>query len=101
MAAEHGTPSIGKAEPSDVSSRRGGAPKDVGAAVTRRPGRQGGRDGDNVVTTLMEHNSNYVPWYGMCREILPRLGRRVDYWMWTTWRSPSTSCWRRSGWGCC
>ncbi|HEY7144880.1 MAG TPA: aminotransferase class V-fold PLP-dependent enzyme [Streptosporangiaceae bacterium] len=36
-------------------------------------------DGDNVVTTLMEHNSNYVPWYGMCREILPRLGRRVGY----------------------
>src|SRR5436190_1075562 len=22
---------------------------------------------------------NYVPWYAMCREILPRLGRRVDY----------------------
>jgi len=37
------------------------------------------RDGDNVVTTMMEHNSNYVPWYGMCREILPRLGRRVEY----------------------
>jgi len=37
------------------------------------------RDGDNVVTTLMEHNSNYVPWYAMCREILPRLGRRVNY----------------------
>jgi cysteine desulfurase / selenocysteine lyase len=37
------------------------------------------RDGDNVVTTSMEHNSNYVPWYGLCREILPRLGRRVDY----------------------
>jgi cysteine desulfurase/selenocysteine lyase len=37
------------------------------------------RDGDNVVTTLMEHNSNYVPWYGMCREILPRFGRRVGY----------------------
>ena len=37
------------------------------------------RDGDNVVTTLMEHNSNYVPWYGMCREILPRLDRRVEY----------------------
>src|SRR5215470_15602292 len=36
-------------------------------------------DGDNVVTTLMEHNSNYVPWYGLCREILPRLGRRVEY----------------------
>jgi cysteine desulfurase/selenocysteine lyase len=36
------------------------------------------RDGDNVVTTLMEHNSNYVPWYAMCREILPRLGRRVE-----------------------
>jgi cysteine desulfurase/selenocysteine lyase len=25
------------------------------------------RDGDNVVTTLMEHNSNYVPWHGLCR----------------------------------
>ena len=37
------------------------------------------RDGDNVVTTMLEHNSNYVPWYGMCREILPRLGRRVEY----------------------
>ncbi len=37
------------------------------------------RDGDNVVTTLMEHNSNYVPWYALCREILPRLGRRVSY----------------------
>src|SRR6185437_11294854 len=36
------------------------------------------RDGDNVVTTMMEHNSNYVPWYGLCREILPRLGRRVQ-----------------------
>src|SRR5262245_22507943 len=23
------------------------------------------RSGDNVVTTLMEHNSNYVPWYGL------------------------------------
>ena len=37
------------------------------------------RDGDNVVTTTMEHNSNYVPWYALCREILPRLGRRVAY----------------------
>ncbi len=37
------------------------------------------RDGDNVVTTLMEHNSNYVPWYAMCREILPKFGRRVEY----------------------
>ncbi|MGN6177153.1 MAG: aminotransferase class V-fold PLP-dependent enzyme [Streptosporangiaceae bacterium] len=32
------------------------------------------RDGDNVVTTLMEHNSNYVPWYGRCREIFPGSG---------------------------
>jgi cysteine desulfurase/selenocysteine lyase len=37
------------------------------------------RSGDNVVTTTMEHNSNYVPWYAMCKEILPRLGRRVHY----------------------
>lgn len=36
------------------------------------------RDGDNVVTTMLEHNSNYVPWYGLCREILPRFGRRVE-----------------------
>jgi cysteine desulfurase/selenocysteine lyase len=36
------------------------------------------RDGDNVVTTMMEHNSNYVPWHGLCREILPRFGVRVE-----------------------
>ena len=36
------------------------------------------RDGDNVVTTMMEHNSNFVPWYALSREILPRFGRRVD-----------------------
>ncbi len=36
------------------------------------------RDGDNIVTTMMEHNSNYVPWHALCREILPRLGRRVQ-----------------------
>ncbi|MFE5408686.1 aminotransferase class V-fold PLP-dependent enzyme [Microbacterium sp. NPDC056569] len=36
------------------------------------------RDGDNIVTTLMEHNSNYVPWHALCREILPRFGRRVE-----------------------
>ncbi|HXJ26503.1 MAG TPA: aminotransferase class V-fold PLP-dependent enzyme [Streptosporangiaceae bacterium] len=37
------------------------------------------RDGDNVVLTMLEHDSGYVPWYAMCREILPRFGRRVDY----------------------
>ncbi|MEF2279154.1 aminotransferase class V-fold PLP-dependent enzyme [Deinococcus sp. YIM 134068] len=36
------------------------------------------RDGDNVVTTMLEHNSNYVPWSALCRDILPRFGRRVD-----------------------
>jgi cysteine desulfurase / selenocysteine lyase len=36
------------------------------------------RDGDNVVTTLLEHNSNYVPWYALANEILPRLGRRIE-----------------------
>jgi cysteine desulfurase/selenocysteine lyase len=36
------------------------------------------RDGDNVVTTMMEHNSDYVPWYALCREILPRFGRTVE-----------------------
>ncbi|HEX2369284.1 MAG TPA: aminotransferase class V-fold PLP-dependent enzyme [Acidimicrobiia bacterium] len=37
------------------------------------------RDGDNVVTTRMEHNSNYVPWYGMTKEILEPMGRHVEY----------------------
>jgi cysteine desulfurase/selenocysteine lyase len=36
------------------------------------------RDGDNIVTTMMEHNSDYVPWYALCREIMPRLGRTVQ-----------------------
>ena len=36
------------------------------------------RDGDNVVSTHMEHNSNFVPWHAMCRDILPRFGRRVE-----------------------
>jgi cysteine desulfurase / selenocysteine lyase len=36
------------------------------------------RDGDNVVVTTMEHNSNFVPWHAMCREILPAFGRRVE-----------------------
>ena len=36
------------------------------------------RDGDNVVTTLMEHNSNYVPWHALTHDVLPRLGRRVE-----------------------
>jgi cysteine desulfurase/selenocysteine lyase len=36
------------------------------------------RDGDNIVTTMMEHNSNFVPWYALCREILPRFGRQVQ-----------------------
>ncbi|HVO73796.1 MAG TPA: aminotransferase class V-fold PLP-dependent enzyme [Ignavibacteriaceae bacterium] len=35
-------------------------------------------NGDNVVTTMMEHNSNYVPWYAMCQEILPRFGINVE-----------------------
>jgi cysteine desulfurase/selenocysteine lyase len=36
------------------------------------------RDGDNVVTTMLEHNSNFVPWYGLCNEILPGFRRRVQ-----------------------
>jgi cysteine desulfurase/selenocysteine lyase len=36
------------------------------------------RSGDNLVTTMMEHNSNYVPWHGLCREILPKFGRQVE-----------------------
>ncbi len=36
------------------------------------------QDGDNIVTTMLEHNSNFVPWHGLCREILPRFGRRVE-----------------------
>jgi cysteine desulfurase/selenocysteine lyase len=36
------------------------------------------RDGDNVVSTMLEHNSNFVPWYALCHEILPRFGRRAE-----------------------
>lgn len=36
------------------------------------------KDGDNVVTTFMEHNSNYVPWYGLTREILNKFGIKVE-----------------------
>src|SRR3954453_11892549 len=36
------------------------------------------RDVDNVVCTELEHNSNFVPWYGLSHEILPRFGRRVQ-----------------------
>jgi cysteine desulfurase/selenocysteine lyase len=36
------------------------------------------RNGDNVVTTYLEHNSNYVPWYAMTKEILPRFGINVE-----------------------
>ena len=37
------------------------------------------KDGDNVVTTFMEHNSNFVPWYGLCKEILAKFGVKVEY----------------------
>ncbi len=36
------------------------------------------KGGDNIVATLMEHNSNYVPWYGLCKEILPKFGINVE-----------------------
>ena len=37
------------------------------------------KEGDNVVTTLMEHNSNYVPWYGLVKEVLHRFGIKIEY----------------------
>jgi len=37
------------------------------------------KDGDNIVTTHMEHNSNFVPWYGLTKEILPKFGINVEY----------------------
>jgi len=36
------------------------------------------QNGDNIVTTMIEHNSNYVPWYAMCKEILPKFGIYVE-----------------------
>ncbi|OIO50527.1 MAG: cysteine desulfurase [Parcubacteria group bacterium CG1_02_44_65] len=36
------------------------------------------KNGDNVVTTFMEHNSNYVPWYGLCQEISPKFGINIE-----------------------
>ncbi len=39
------------------------------------------KDGDNIVTTFMEHNSNYVPWYGLCKDILSKFGIKVECWL--------------------
>ena len=36
------------------------------------------RDGDNVVSTTLEHNSNFVTWFAMCNDILPKFGHRVE-----------------------
>ncbi len=36
------------------------------------------KDGDNLITTFMEHNSDYVPWYGLTKEILPKFGINVE-----------------------
>ena len=35
------------------------------------------RDGDNIVTTELEHNSNFIPWFALCKHILPKFGRHV------------------------
>ena len=35
------------------------------------------RNGDNIVTTLLEHNSNYVPWYAL-QNILARRGIDIE-----------------------
>ncbi|HEY4675421.1 MAG TPA: cysteine desulfurase [Candidatus Bathyarchaeia archaeon] len=36
------------------------------------------KNGDNVVTTYMEHNSNYVPWYALSHEIAPKFGINIE-----------------------
>jgi cysteine desulfurase/selenocysteine lyase len=35
------------------------------------------RHGDNVVTTKLEHNSDYVPWYGL-QQSLANFGKHID-----------------------
>jgi len=35
------------------------------------------RDGDNIVTTELEHNSNFVPWFALCNHILPKFRRHA------------------------
>lgn len=37
------------------------------------------RNGDNIVLTYLEHNSNYIPWYALCKEIAPNFGIRIEY----------------------
>jgi cysteine desulfurase / selenocysteine lyase len=55
------------------------------------------RDGDNVVTTMLEHNSNFVPWYASATKSCPGSGdgssagsrasiRSPAAWTWPTWR---------------
>ncbi|MFA6896684.1 MAG: aminotransferase class V-fold PLP-dependent enzyme [Patescibacteria group bacterium] len=36
------------------------------------------KNGDNIITTYMEHNSDYVPWYALTKEILPKFGINVE-----------------------
>jgi len=35
------------------------------------------RDGDNVVLTRLEHNSNYVPWYGISTQ-MAQIGKNIE-----------------------
>lgn len=35
------------------------------------------RDGDNIVVTRMEHNSNYVPWYSLSQN-MAQVGRSIE-----------------------
>jgi cysteine desulfurase/selenocysteine lyase len=37
------------------------------------------KNGDNIVLTYIEHNSNYVPWYAFCKEIAPKFGMKITY----------------------
>jgi cysteine desulfurase/selenocysteine lyase len=98
LALEYDNVHRGQSSASQATTRRFEAAYDDIAAFVHAPGRENVvvtrntteahnvvlhallpefRDGDNVVTTLMEHNSNYVPWHALAREILPRFGRRV------------------------
>ena len=72
----------------------------VGLYASLAPGYENVHRGQSSASrrmTAMAHNSNYVPWHALCREILPRLGRRRSAgwrgltrrpgsWTWRTWR---------------
>ena len=51
------------------------------------------RDGDNVVTTMLEHNSNFVPWYGCAGRSCPGSAAKSSAGSPGSTTTPASSTW--------